>query len=216
MNPALHRLALCLLLLSAAALPSCGIFSAMQQSPTVPVASQYTGLAGKSVAIVIYTQQATIDEFSGAREEISNFLVRQFQLHAPSVRLLAPADVIKWQNNTLNWYGMPERDIGKHFSVDRVLYVEVLDYASRRSSGYADLQGHLKATCKVIEVDSESPRAAWTGRVDVSWPADRPLDPTQTNENLVRQHTLEVFSDRLVKYFYDHDELRVPTLGDRN
>jgi len=44
------------------------------------------------------------------------------------------------------------------------------------------------------------------GVVDVTWPPDRPLDPTQTNENAVRQRILELFSTDLVRYFYDHIE----------
>ena len=127
--------------------------------------------------------------------------------HLPTTRLLNPRDVIAWQNNTINWYALPEKDIGRHFSVDRVLYIEVTDYSTRRTIGYSDLQGHLRARCKIFETDDPSTSAAWTGVVDASWPTDRPLDPTQTNDGAVRIRTLEMFADQLVQYFYDHRDL---------
>ena len=171
----------------------------------VPVAAQYQGLQDKSVAIVIYAQPATLNEFPGVREEVSQFVTAQLRMNLPTCRLLSYQDVIAWQNNQINWYALTEKDIGKHFSVDRVLYIEVLDYSTKRNTGYSDLQGRLRAQCKVTEVDSASLGAAWTGLIDVTWP-EQPLDPTQTNENALRLRTLEVFADKLVRCFYDHQD----------
>ncbi len=168
--------------------------------------AEYAGLADKSVAIVIYVQPATINEFAGAREEISDFVTKELRVNVPTVKIINSRDVIGWENDTINWEGLSERDIGRHFSVDRVLYIEVLDYATRRTLGYSDIQGHLRAQCKVVDIESDSPTDAWSGLVDVFWPKDRPLDPTQTNEDAVRQRTLEVFSRTLIGYFYDHPE----------
>jgi len=48
---------------------------------------------------------ATIDEFSGSREEISAFIANQMRLNMPTTRVLDPQRVIEWQNNTINWFG---------------------------------------------------------------------------------------------------------------
>jgi hypothetical protein len=213
-------LTLSLLTSAAAALGGCGMFAAADAARGIPVAAQYNGLADKSVAIVVYTMPATIDEFAGSREEISAFVANQMRQHLPTTRLLNPRDVIEWQNGTINWYGLSETDVGKHFSVDRVLSIHVLDYSTRRLIGYSDLQGHLRAQCKIVETDAAAAASGggnlWTGIVDVTWPMDRPLDPTQTNENAVRQRVLEMFADQLVKYFYDHREpLGGPSMRER-
>jgi hypothetical protein len=122
--------------------------------------------------------------------------------------------VIYWQNDTLNWQSLSAKDIGRHFKVDRVLFIEVLDYSMRRPTGVSNLQGRLRAQCKVYETQDAAAgpderghtSAAWTGLIDAVWPSPKPLDPTQTNESAVRLRTLEFFADTLVRCFYEGRE----------
>jgi len=190
----------------AAGIGGCGMGGGAQQA--YPVPAEYLGLANKKVAIVVFAMPATVDEFSGSREEISAFIINQMHQHMPTTNVMDPQRVIEWQNNTINWFGLSEMDIGKHFQVDRVLSIQILEYSTKKTIGYSDLQGHIRAQSKIVEVDAPDRKSQtpWTGVVNVTWPQDRPLDPTQTNENAVRQRVLELFSTELVRYFYDHGE----------
>ena len=132
----------------------------------------------------------------------------------PTVRLLNYKEVLNWQDDTLNWFGLTEKEIGKHFSVDRVVFIEVLAYESRSDQNYGDLQGHLRANCKVFEVESPGSEPAWTGLIDVSWPEHGPVPANQGNEVNVRARTLQNFATRLVGNFYDHKQADIP-LKDR-
>ncbi len=167
-----------------------------------PVAGPYAGLAGKSLAIVIYAPAATVHEYPVTQLEISHFIADEVRLHVPIKGLLAPEDVVDWQNSALNWQALPEKEIARHFSVDRVLFVEVLEFSTRKIIGASPLQGRLRCLCKVAETDGENDALGWSGVVDVSWPPNRPLDPTQTNEDPVRYRAMESFAKRLVGYFY--------------
>jgi hypothetical protein len=189
-------------------LPGCSWMSAAGQSKKV--IAEYRGLDNKTAAIVIYTAEANMDEFPGAREDISAFIDKQMKLHLPTTRLVNYKEVINWQEDTLNWFAMPEKEIGKHFSVDRVIYIEVLAYESRAEQAYGDLQGHVRANCKVFEVDTPGIAPAWTGVIDVKWPKDRPADGTQTTEMAVRSRTLALFAQDLIGHFYDHKEEETP------
>src|SRR5439155_26002416 len=100
--------------------------------------------ADKTVAIVVYAPAATIDEYSGARDEISDFVATQMREHMGNTRIVAPRDVIYWQNDTLTWQNLSAKDIGRHFKVDRVLFIEVLDYSMRRPMGVSNLEGRLR------------------------------------------------------------------------
>ena len=199
-----------LLVASALSIGGCdmlaGLLGASGQAQGRTVASQYDGLPNKSLAIVIYAPGATLNEYTGTREELTGFVTTQMRLHLPTTHLLARDEVINWQNDHLNWYALADRDIGKHFTVDRVLYIEVLDYSTRKTIGYGDMQGHLRARCKIANSETGETRTTpeWTGIIDVSWPPDHPLDPTQTNESAVRIRLLENFSQRLVECFYEH------------
>jgi hypothetical protein len=196
-------------LLMAAMLAGCGFNPKPQVIHGSVYASEFGGLKNHSVAIVIYTEPATLYEFPRAREEISNFVATQMRLELPTTQVLSYLDVIDWQNSTMNWFGLTERDIGRHFSVDKVLFIEVLDYSTKRPVGWSDMQGRLRAKCKIVDCTAGAPEGAspgvspaeWSGTIDTVWPTGGPLDPTQINEDAVRLRTLEIFSQTLVGLF---------------
>jgi hypothetical protein len=189
------------------ALPACGWLAGMNERMNgAKVAAEYHGLENKSVAIVVYAAQATTDEFPKAREDISQFLALQMRLKMPTTRILNYQEIINWQDDTINWDGLTEKQIGQHFSVDRVLYVELLDYSTRMGGGYGDLQGHLRANCKIFEVDAPGNAPSWTALMDTTWPHGHPLEASRTSETTVRKRTLEIFAEDVTNKFYDHKE----------
>jgi hypothetical protein len=174
------------------------------------IAAPYEGLVDKSVAVVIFAPAVIIDQYPGAREEIADFVTTKMREQMASTRLVLPREIIYWQNDTLNWTNLPPRDIGRHFGVDRVLFIEVLDYSMRRPVGVSNLQGRLRAQCHIYDTEPKAAgpdengrmAAVWTGLIDAVWPPAKPLDPTQTNEAAVRLRTLESFADMLVRNFH--------------
>jgi len=193
-------------LAAAASLAGCGPVGQGQRK----LIADYHGLDDKSVAIVVFTAQANTDEFPNARKEISAYVANKFRLHMPTSRLMNYDEIIQWQDETINWFGLSEKDIGKHFSVDRVVYIEVLAYEARSDKSYGDLQGHLRANCKVFETDTPGNTPAWSGVIDVTWPQYKPVAASQTNEITVRTRTLDNFADALVGHFYDHEKEDIP------
>lgn len=171
------------------------------------VTAVYTGLLDKSVAIVVYADDATTFQYPECREEISAFVAARFRGNVPNIRLLSHKDVINWQNETLNWQALQVKDIGKHFSVDRVLYIELNEFASREPDSDMLLRGRIKASCQVFEVDIPGNQPSWREEIAVYFPDNGPLDATQSSELVVRKRALEMFSENLVNRFYDHREL---------
>jgi len=202
------RIVCCALAVAASAsLSSCGFIAGkVEQMAGKSVVAEYHGLAKKSVAIVVYASPATLHEFPSARKDISMFLDMQMRLKMPDIRLLNYLEVIRWQDGTTNWFAMKEKLIGQQFGVDRVLYVELLTYSSRMEAGYGDLQGQLRANCKIFETDTAGDEPAWTALMDVTWPKDRPLDPNQFSDVAVRQRTLDIFAKEVTDKLHDHKD----------
>ncbi len=213
------RIKLPLLGLAALALGGCFLFPTPKPaSGPASYGSPYAGMADKTVAIVVYVPTATIDEYPGAREEICSFVTTQMREHMPTTRIIDPRDILDWQDKTLNWRNLSGEEIGRHFAADRVLCIQVLNYSTRKVIGLSEMQGRLRAQCRIFEIQPAPdaavatnapftpyavPRPVWTSLVDAFWPASGPLDPTQTNEGAARLRTLDSFADRLVRYFYD-------------
>ena len=101
--------------------------------------AQYTGLENHSVAIIVYaSEDAILFEYPTAREDVAAFVTQQLRTNIPSIRLVDYHEVADWQNQTPHWEVMQVKDMGRHFSVDRVIYIELSDY-SMHDPGSNDL-----------------------------------------------------------------------------
>ena len=197
----------CLMLALAGALTGCWAAAAYEQMNGKAVDAQYKGLDEKSVAIVVYADPATTLEYPNSRDEISAFVTEKLQVGMPKVRLLNYKEVIRWQDDTLNWSAVPEKDIAKHFSVDRVIYIELAEYSTREPGSEDLLRGRIKALCKVFEADTPGDTPAWKNDFAVFWPEFMPQDVQHSSDRIVRKRVLDVFAEKLVWCFYDHKEL---------
>jgi len=192
----------------------CWLAAAYERSQGKAVDAVYRGIDNKSVAVVVWTQQGVDFEYPQARKEISAFVAKYFHQNMATVRLLDYREVLRWQDDTLNWQNLMEKDWGKHFGVDRVVSIDLLRYDTREPGALDFLHGRLVATAKVFEVDAPGATASWQQDFDVSWPDTEPLGPGQGDETTVRIHLLDSFGSKLVNCFYDHRELD-PTIREK-
>lgn len=194
-------------LLSSLQLSGCAFLAAgAQKVAGKDVAASYTGLSNKTVAIVIYADWATSLEYVGARDEIAIFVTARCHELLPTVKLVNAKEIIHWQDDTREWQGMPVKEIGQHFSVDRVLYIELLDYRTREPGAKNLMRGRIHAMCRVYETETPGNTPAWERELDVYWPEVAPQNALQTSDITIRRRVLEAFSDQLVGNFFDRKE----------
>ncbi len=172
--------------------------------------ADYKGLENQTLAVVVYLDSAMNFEYPNAREEISNFLLQQIHQNLPTTRPIPPDIIIRWQDETINWQALNPIEIGKHFSVDRVMMVEVLEYGTRDQDVKNLLRGRLRAQVQIYEKDKTSP--AWQQEIGSIWPQNGPLDVTRSSDMTVRMRVLESFASAVIGRFYDHaDQLSSDT-----
>jgi len=189
------------------ALPGCWAAAAYERTVGRPVAAQYQGLPNHSVAVVVYADDATLWEYASAREDVAAFVAQQLRMNLPTIKLLDYREVANWQQETLHWEALQVKDIGKHFSVDRVIYVELVEYAAHEPGSADLLRGRIRANAQVFETTAPGGTAAWHADIEAFFPLDGPSDISHSNELTVRKQALELFSKKLVYSFYDHHEL---------
>ena len=166
------------------------------------VPAQYTGLANHSVAIVVYADDSVTFMYPQVRDEISSFISDQIQKNVPSARLLDYHLVTAYQDQTMNWESLPVKSIGNHFSVDRVLYVEVVAYTTHAAGSSDLLQGHIEANISVYNTQIPGDGQEFKTLVDVYSPTNGPAPSLNADENTVRMDALNEFSRDVVHNFY--------------
>ncbi len=168
-----------------------------------PMAARYTDLAKKSVMILVYTDGATEFEYPQARQEISSFLSAELRKHLPKSKLLKSSKVIAYQNNTQGWQALPIKTIGKHFGVDRVLYIEVVDFTAHAPGAPHLMQGHIRAHVAIYNTHLPGGGRVFATDINTLWPKAGPEPVYHTNSNVVMYNALTHFSRSVVQCFYN-------------
>ncbi|MHC5112610.1 MAG: hypothetical protein ACYTHJ_22350, partial [Planctomycetota bacterium] len=122
-------------------------------------APEFDKLPDSRVAVVVWTDQSTLFDFPLARFELATYvgdkLFNEMSQRNSAIDLIDPRDV----EDHIQRKGELVVDpitIGRNFSVDYVVYVEVLEFHTRDSRQPQLLRGTIEAAVSVLDVRSES------------------------------------------------------------
>jgi hypothetical protein len=176
-----------------------GVFSDVAGQP---VPAQYTGMQKKSILILVYTDSSTEFLYPQARREVSSFVGFEIRKHLPKSKLLDSSTVIAYQNNTPGWDALPVKTIGKHFGVDRVLYIEIIQYHTHSPGARHLMRGHIEAHIAVYNTHLPGSGRVFSTQINTYWPKSGPEPVFHTDSNAVLYNTLQRFSQSVVRCFY--------------
>ncbi len=160
--------------------------------------SAYASLKHHSVAVIVYADSATLFLYPQAAQEVSSFVNYDLKRAVPSAKVLGYREIIQYQNSTPNWEMLPIKSIGLHFSVDRVIYLELLNYSCHAPGARHLLQGHIRARVYVYDTHLPGDGRVLATSVGVRWPRSGPEPGYHGDSNVVRMNTLTAFSALLV------------------
>ncbi len=199
----MNRGLLVLALLLPVALGGCGFFGGVYSDVAgQPVAAQYTGMKKKSVLILVYTDSSTGFIYPQARKEVSSFVAYELRKHLPKSKLLPSAEVIHYQDSTPGWDALPVKTIGRHFGVDRVLYIEVIKFHTHSQGGRNLMQGHIEAHVAVYDTHLPGDGRVFSTLINTLWPKSGPEPVFHTDSSAVLYNTLQRFGRSVVRCFY--------------
>ena len=162
---------------------------------------RYDGLAHHRVAVLIYCNSATSFQYPQARREVSSFVAAQLARELPTARLLDYHVMLAYQDHTSNWQMLPVKAIGKHFSVDRVLYIELTSYRFHARGANNLLRGDISANVYVYDTHVGGSGRVFSTRIEAHWPKHGPEAGFDADLDMVRMNTLDRFSRELGRCF---------------
>lgn len=192
-----------LLLAVSTAIGGCGFFGGVfSDVGGQPVPAQYTGMKKQSIMILVYTDSSTEFLYPQARKEVSSFVAFELRKHLPKSKLLHASSVIAYQDDTPGWDALPVKTIGRHFGVDRVLYIEIIAYHTHSPGARHLMRGHIEAHVAVYNTHLPGSGRVFSTLIDTYWPKAGPEPVFHTDSNAVLYNTLQRFSRSLVRCFY--------------
>ncbi|MGD9791038.1 MAG: hypothetical protein AB7Q00_08330 [Phycisphaerales bacterium] len=213
-----RSLALTALVTLCLSLPGCGagaLFGGMlsnwERTGSHTVEPKYSGLEGKSFAILASAPRMVEAEYPDLANELLGRVAERLYHDAGASGFIPPPQSLKYMYDNPNWiaaaYGQTAQDLG---GVQRLIVIEIIDYRLREPGNNYEWSGMASANVSVIEADSVAPDAvAWQQLVQIRFPTKPGYGPDQFDARFVSSALLARLTDRCAWLFYKHKEPNV-------
>src|SRR5262249_18285030 len=146
--------------------------------PKKKVSAEFDKLDGKTTAIIVWADQATLDEDFAARYRVADTLRYNISKSIKGAKLVDIREITDYQETTgSDWEGKTNAELGKHFKADYVMRVDLLEYTTRARDAREVRKGRIRATISMFDMNKPNPdKAVYGTEISASWPPD-----TRTN-----------------------------------
>ncbi len=201
-----------------AAVGGCGvgqIFGAMaesyRRSSTKPVAAEYTGLQGKTCALVVSADRYVQSEDAGLVARLTVAMTQRLADSTGAKGWVAPQRVLQAQYNTPGWSAMDYSELAEALGVERLILVDLYEYRLNEPGNAYLWDGRAGATVGVVEADG--PLAGeffFSKEILVRFPDGSGFGPTDFPASTVSQRLQNRLIDRVTWLFFEHEEPYYP------
>lgn len=172
------------------ALPGCTILgvAAHKLKPPETVQPQYMGLENQSIGVMVWADRGLRIDWPSIQLDLASTVQKQLQdfqkakgreaktLEGTTFPVL-PASIVRYQKDHPEIEAMPITDIAPRLGVNRLIYVELEDFATRSDQSVALFRGTAKVTVKVFEVQDGVARQTFEqNNVQTAFPPKVPTE----------------------------------------
>ena len=180
------------------------------------IAAQYKGLAGQSVAVMVWAERGIRIDNPNLRQDICGGLLEKLKIlqkeeKPPELEKttfpVSAAVMSAYQTNHPEIEDAPITETASKFAVNRLIYIEVTDFTTVVDATGLLFRGSMTGTVKVVEIaDGKTKLAKYTEEITVKFPKNSPNEgEPNANERKIYQGTVDIFTSELVNRFWDHD-----------
>lgn len=174
------------------------------------VAAQSEALSeGKKVLILVYADE-NIQYQHGqlARYRTAAVVAEQMQSKL-KVEVVDPAIVEQFQASDPNWTDRHPSQIGRErYHAELVLYLELQGFTTAAEGSGELLRGRIEGNCSLFTADKSGSEGEllWQKKVKAVYPPNMPQMAEMGAGERIRDETIKLFAENLVKHFYGHYE----------
>lgn len=170
------------------------------------VSAAYRGLANHTAAVLVSTDDYTFFEHPGATAAVCREVSAQLVAQIPGVQVIDPVQIQQFHQENPYWNTLPHGDLIKRLGVDRLIYIDVVQFATREPGNAYLWQGVMTANLGVAE--AESPNAndfAFATAIQARYPETGSVGVLNADHDTIQLGLLRVFSGQVMNLFRDHE-----------
>jgi hypothetical protein len=207
-------LAAALLVLAALGLSGCAaaalagmMAQSAQETGTRTVEAEYTGLVGKSYAVVVSADRSIEASYPGVVAMLTQKINERLRDSAGATGWIATEDLLGYLYNNPRWVARPRSELAAELGVDRLIVVDLQEFHLYDPGNQYLWDGVAQGRVAVVEADSPVPDSyAYDTMVTVRFPDKSGSGPLEMPQALVSSSLILRFAVRASWTFYKHDE----------
>jgi len=172
------------------------------------VPAEYELPEGKSLAVVVYTDQRTQYDYPDLSLTLSSAVSGRIEKNVEGVEIVPPARIVRYQDENRYWDEMDKTALGKALGADLVLFVPLEEFSTRLPDSAYLYRGRV--TCEPSVHDASRPagdsRVHKFDKIRIVYPENEPAGLSTENDREIRKKTESLFAEQLAWKFYDHKE----------
>lgn len=173
------------------------------EPPTKTVPAEYPHLESRKAAIAIWADSDTLFEYPNARLELSEHVKAALEANVQGATIVPNRTVVEYQARDLDWDRIDPAALGSKFKAERLILVELTEYAAREPDSPHLYRGRIAANIRVYDCNEPGSKPTFRTTLRTLYPADGPA-PWGSSPDAVRRAAMESFSTELAKRFYNH------------
>ena len=148
-----------------------------------------------SVAVIVWSDRGLNVDWPLLRNDLSGQLLSRLKkAQTEKAKTLAGVmfpysseQVVRWQRDNPAAEALPVTEIAKMLKVDRLIYLEIVDFKTRTSEAFELFRGEVRVTLKVIAVDDKGNASVIYDEsgISVHFPRTAPEDGTPKGSDRV-------------------------------
>ncbi|MBL0868955.1 MAG: hypothetical protein IBJ18_00065 [Phycisphaerales bacterium] len=187
--------------------PIGGVMENIKRDTPVEVLAEYEGLSGKSFAVVVLADRVIQAEYPEVVARLTIEIAERLKKETTATAYVPGKRMLQYQFDNPRWISMSAGDLGKALGVERLVYVELLDYRLNDPGNAYLWKGVARANVSVAEIDGSAPDDLRLRKpLAVRYPDDDGYGQQDMQRVLVNTELSRRMIDRVSWLFYKHEE----------
>lgn len=187
-----------------------GMAESYKRTGSTEVEAEYTGLAGRSFAVVVSSDRLIEANNPGISARINQRVNNRLIQNAAPSHAIPSTDLLTVLYNTPQWPALPRGEVAEMLGVERLIVVELVEYALNEPGNKYVWDGTASCIVTVYESDSGFPDDPTFERsIRVTFPDSSGTMRESIPEAAVNTELSNRLINRISWLFYTHEEANI-------
>ncbi len=169
--------------------------------------AEYGKIGSRKIAIVVWTDQSTIDVYPNARSEVCRAVTYHLKDNLKQASFVSHRDIDEFmQENWKTWEGMSHAEICKHLDCNMVLRVDMQEFTTRASETRQLRKARLGATINLYDGEAGGGMdAVYEDEIKITYPPGSIHGVQDLDETDLLHGAINHFAEMAARKFYNHE-----------